>query len=198
LVTPAIAPSLPASSSLLGLLGIIGGAVLLAAFLIDIPPEPNALRLVLYLVGAMAVVVAVHRRQVAVSPQLARLAATAAVVANAAVLLREILPYGPWHPFAGDNGLVLFYASIAMWLTDAVFGLVALRLGMVTRWGAVALAVGSTFAILGIDRLDLTSEANPTIFGPLSLTGIALTGIAWIVLGIDVLTRDRLSRRVAP
>jgi hypothetical protein len=197
-MTPAIAPSLPASSSLLGLLGIIGGAVLLAAFLIDIPPELNALRLVLYLVGAMAVVVAVHRRQVAMSPQPARLAATAAVVANATVLLREILPYGPWHPFAGDNGLVLFYASIAMWLTDAVFGLVALRLGMVTRWGAVALAVGSTFAITGIDRLDLTSEANPTIFGPLSLTGIALTGIAWIVLGIDVLTRDRLSRRVAP
>src|SRR5260221_4925098 len=106
---PAISASLPATSSLLGLLGIVRGAVLLAAFLIDIPPGLNIVRLVLYLVGAMAVVVAVHQRQVAVSPRLAGLAATAAVVANTTVLLREILPYGPWHPFAGDNGLVLFY-----------------------------------------------------------------------------------------
>jgi hypothetical protein len=195
-MTPAIAPSLSAPSSLLGLLGIIGGAVLLAAFLIEIPPGLNVVRLALYLVGAMSVVVAVHQRQVAVSPRLASLAATAAVVANAVVLLREILPYGPWHPFAGDNGLVLFYASIAMWVTDAAFGLVALRLGMVTRWGAVALALGSTFAIAGIDRLGLTSETNPAIVGLLSLTGIALNGIAWIVLGIDVLTQERLPRRV--
>jgi hypothetical protein len=193
-MTPAIAVSLPASNSLLGLLGISGGAVLVAAFLIDIPTELNVVRLVLYLVGAMAVVVAVHRRQFAVSPRLAGLAATAALVANAAVLVREILPYGPWHPFAGDNGLVLFYATIAMWLSDAAFGVVALRLGMVARLGAVALAVGSTLAITGVDRLGLTSEANPTIFGPLSLTGIALNGIAWIVLGIDLLSRDRLSR----
>ncbi len=175
MTSPLAAPS--ASSRVLGLIGILGGGVLLPAFVLEIPAGLNILRLVLYLVGAIGVVVAVHRRQVGASPTLARVVAIAAVVANATVLLREVLPYGPWHPFAGDNGLVLFYAGIAMWLTDAAFGLVTLRLGVVTRWGALALAVGSVFAILGIDRLGLTSETNPTIFGSLSLTGIALNGI---------------------
>ena len=187
----AVATSPSASSRVLGAAGILGGVVLLSAFLIQIPTDMNVLRIVLFNLGAIAVVVAVGRRQVEASPTLAHVVAIAAVVANASVLLREVLPYGPWHPFAGDNGLVLFYASIAMWLADAAFGLVTLRLGVVTRWGALALAVGSVLAILGIDRLGLTSEANPTIFGSLALMGIALNGIAWILLGIDIATRRR-------
>ncbi len=187
----AVAASPSASSRLLGLAGIMGGAVLLAAFVVEVAPDLNNVRLVLFNLGAIAIVVAVHRLQVAASPTLARVVAIAAVVANASVVLREVLPYGPWHPFAGDNGLVLFYAGIAMWLTDAAFGLVTLRLGVVTRWGALALAVGSVLAILGIDRLGLTSESNPTIFGSLALTGIALNGIAWILLGLDIASRRR-------
>jgi hypothetical protein len=185
-----LATSSASTSRLLGLGGIAGGSVLLAAFVLEIPAGLNVLRIVLYLLGAIAVVVAADRRQVDASPTLARAAALAAVIANAAVLLREVLPYGPWHPFAGDHGLVLFYAGLAMWLTDAAFGLVALRLGVVSRWGALALAVGSMLAILGMDRLGLTSEANPTIFGPLSLTGIALNGIGWILLGLEIARRD--------
>jgi hypothetical protein len=188
-MTHSLAASPSTTSRALGAAGILGGVVLLAAFLLEIPAGVNDLRIVLYLLGASAVVVAVHRRQVDASPTLARLVAIAAVVANASVLLREVLPYGPWHPFAGDNGLVLFYAGIAMWLTDAAFGLVTLGLGVVTRWGALALAVGSVLAVLGIDRLGLTSEANPTIFGSLALTGIALNGLGWILLGLDLATR---------
>jgi hypothetical protein len=52
------------------------------------------------------------------------------------------------------------------------------------RLGAAALAVGSLLAILGMDRLELTTSDNPTIFLPLSLTGIALNGVGWIVLGL--------------
>jgi hypothetical protein len=195
MMTPSLAASPFSSSRVLGITGILGGSVLLAAFLLEVPAGLNDVRIVLYVLGAIAVVVAVHRLQVGTSPILARIVAIAAVVANASVLLREVLPYGPWHPFAGDNGLVLFYAGIAMWLTDAAFGLVTLRLGVVTRWGAVALAVGSALAILGIDRLGLTSEANPTIFGSLALAGIALNGIAWIILGIAVVIQDRSSVR---
>lgn len=33
-----------------------------------------------------------------------------------------ILPIGPFHPFAADNGLIRFFAVVAMWLTDAAFG----------------------------------------------------------------------------
>ena len=178
---------------MLGAAGILGGAVMLSAFLIQIPTDLNVIRIVLFNLGAIAITVAVHRRQGSLSPAAARTVTVATVVANATVLLREVLPYGPWHPFAGDNGLVLFYAGIAMWLTDAAFGFVTLRLGVVTRWGALALAIGSLLAITGIDRLGLTSQADPTIFGPLSQVGIVLNGIGWILLGIDVATRRRSS-----
>ena len=47
------------------------------------------------------------------------------------------------------------------------FGLVALQIRVVARPALVFLLVGSLLAITGIDRLAFTSEANPTIFGPL-------------------------------
>jgi hypothetical protein len=97
-----------------------------------------------------------------------------------------VLAIGRPHPFARDFGLVFFAAGVVMWLTDVSFGLVALGLGVVTRWGALALAIGSDLAITGIDRLELTSPDDPTIFGPLSLAGTALNGLGWILLGLDV------------
>ena len=51
---------------MLGAAGILGGVVLLAAFVIDIPGSVNVLRLVLFNLGAIAVVVALYRRQAAV------------------------------------------------------------------------------------------------------------------------------------
>jgi hypothetical protein len=190
-LTLTIAPSPSSSSRVLGLAGILGGAVLLAAFVVEISPDLNTVRLILFHLGAIAIVVAVHRRQVASSPSLARAAAIAAVLANAWNLAWLVLSTGRQNPFAGDFGLVYFYAGLAMWLTDAAFGVVALRLRVVTRWGALALVVGSLLAITGMDRLGLTSRADPTILLPLSLIGIALNGLAWIVLGIDIATRDR-------
>lgn len=187
----AIAPSPSPSSRVLGFAGILGGAVLLAAFVVEISPGLNNVRLGLFHLGAIAIVVAVHRRQVAASPSLARAAAGAAVLANAWNLAWLVLSTGRQNPFAGDFGLVYFYAGLALWLADASFGVVTLRLGVVTRWGALALAIGSLLAITGMDRLGLTSRADPTIFLPLSLTGIALNGLAWIVIGIDLVTRNR-------
>ena len=178
---------------MLGLLGVLGGAVLLAAFLVEIAPEINVLRIVLYNLGAMAIVIAVHRRQASAGRSLALLGAVPAFLANAWFLAMEVLATGRPQPFAGDFGLVFFFAAVAMWLTDAAFGLVTLRLGVVRRWGALALAIGSVLAVTGVDRLALTSRDNPTIFGPLALAGIALNGIGWILLGIDIATRERAS-----
>lgn len=172
--------------------------MLLAAFLVDISPDLNSLRLVLFNAGAMAIVIAVHRRQAPAAPALALLAAVPAFIANGWYLVMVVLAIGTLHPFAGDNGLVFFAAGAAMWLTDAAFGLVTLRLNVVARWGALALAIGSVLAFTGMDRLELTSPDNPTIFGPLALTGIALNGIGWIVLGIDVATRSRTSHAPSP
>jgi hypothetical protein len=181
----------------LGAAGIAGGSVLLSAFVLGIPEWFWDIRMTLYLLGAIAVVAGVHRRQVAFAPSLALVVAVAAIAANGLYLARAVIfPNSPWHPFAGDNGMVFFYAGLAMWIADSAFGLVALRLGQVTRWGAAALAVGSALAILGIDRLELTSEANPTIFGPVALAGVALNGLGWILLGLDLMLDGRTVPRL--
>jgi hypothetical protein len=176
----------------LGAAGIVGGAVLLSAFVIGIPDWFWDLRMTLYLVGAIAVVAGVHRRQVAFAPSFSLAVAVAAIAANGLYLARAVVfPNSPWHPFAGDNGMVFFYAGLATWIADAAFGTVAFRLGAVTRWGALALAVGSALAILGMDRLELTSPADPTIFAPLGLIGVALNGVGWILLGLDLMLEGR-------
>jgi hypothetical protein len=134
-------------------------------------------------------VIGVHRCQAPAAPALALLGAVPAFLANAMYLAMTVLAIGRPQPFAGDFGLVYFVASVAMWLADAAFGFVTLRLGVVAWWGALALAIGSVLTITGIDRLGLTSAENPTIFGPLALAGGALNGIGWILLGIAIATR---------
>jgi hypothetical protein len=187
----AVTPS--TSSRLLGVVGILGGIVLLAAFVpVNWGTELFNLRLVLFNAGAIAVVVAVHRRQAAAAPRVALVAAVPAILANAWYLVMTVLTIGRTEPVgAGDFGLVYFFAAAAMWLTDSAFGLATLRLGVVTRWGAMALAIGSLLAFTGMDRLELTSADGPTIFGFLALAGVALNGIGWILLGLDVATRGR-------
>ena len=194
-MTHALATSPSASTRILGMAGIVGGGVLLAAFVVEVAPDLNNLRLVLFNLGVIAIVVAVHRRQVAAAPTLARGVAGATVLANAWYLSMVVLSMDRPSSFAGEFGLVFFWAGVAMWLTDAAFGVVTLRLGLVTRWGALALAVGSVLAFTGIDRLELTSVANPTIFGPIALIGIALNGLGWILLGVDVATRRVIAAR---
>lgn len=146
-----------ASTRLLGLAGFLGGAVLLAAFVIEIPPALDDARLVIFSLGAIAVVVGLYLRQAAASRTLFRVVSVAAVVANAWHLSMVILSIGRESPFAGDFGLVFFYAALAMWLADAAFGAAALRSGVVSRWGPLALAIGSILAIAGMGRLGLTS-----------------------------------------
>ena len=185
------APSLP--NRALGAAGILGGVVLLAAFVVAIPGDMNTLRLVLFNLGAIAVVTAVQRRHGATGSQTALVVASAAVLANAWYLVMVVLSVGRPTPPSPDPDfrLVMFYAGLAMWLADAAFGFVSLRLGLVTRWGALALGLGSLLAILGMSHLELTSPANPTVFGPLSLFGVALNGLGWVLLGLDVALRGR-------
>jgi hypothetical protein len=183
-----IAPTI--TDRVLGATGVVGGVVLLAAFLpIQIPSDLNVGRLVLFNLGAIAVIVAVHRRNARVDPRWAWIATVPAIVANATHLVLSIVAATRETPFAGDFGVLYFGAGLAMWLSDAWFGFVTAHLDARTRWGAVCLAIGSLLAILGMDRLKLTSPGNPTVFGPLALTGIALNGLGWILLGIDLVRR---------
>ena len=177
------------ANSVLAVVGILGGAVLLAAFVVEIPSGLNDFRLLLFNAGAISIVLGVYRSHATVAPRLALVGTVPAALANAWHFAMVVLATGRAEPFAGDFGLVSFWAALAMWLTDAVFGLVAWRLGVVWKWAAVALAVGSALAVLGMDRLELTSPNNPTIFGPIALTGVALNGVAWILLGLAQLRR---------
>jgi hypothetical protein len=170
----------------LGLLGIVGGIAVLAAFVVTIPPAQNTARIFLFLAGGVGVALAAHEPQARVSGRLALACVIPLVLANGVVAIWELLSLGRDRPFAGDFGLVGFYAGLAMWLAHAWYGIATVRIGVLSRWAAIALVVGSVLAITGMDRLELTSSVNPTIFGPLSLLGIALNGIAWALLGLGV------------
>jgi hypothetical protein len=185
------------ATRLLGVLGILGGLVLLAAFVVEIPAGWNNVRIIVFYVGTVAIAIAVHPRHALVSRRLALVGTVALVLANAWSLGWFLFGMTRERPSAGDFGLVGFYAALASWLADAWFGLVALRIRVLWMPATLALAVGALLAITGIDRLELTSEANPTIFGPLSLVGIALVGVAWVLLGTQIAMGRALPRVTA-
>ena len=180
----------------LATLGVIGGFVLVLAFIpnVQLIWDFVIVRLVLFNAGAIAIGLTVHRRQAPRSPRLSLAAATAMILANAWYLVMLILSIDrPVFPEPDPEfRLVMFYAGMAMWLSDAAFGLVALRLGAVSRWAASALMIGSILALLGMDRFELVRGPFAAIFMPLSQIGIALNGLAWIGLGLSVLRRQRI------
>jgi hypothetical protein len=186
----------------LGVLGIAGGLTLISAWIPDLPWTWVLfnLRLVLFNAGAIAIGLAVHRLQAPRSPRLSLAVAASMILANAAYLGMIILSIGrPVYPEPDpDFRLVLFYAGMAMWLSDAAFGLVALRLRVVSRWAASALMIGSILALLGIDRLELVDGPFAAIFIPLSQIGIVLNGLAWIALGLGLVRGRRVPTEPAP
>ncbi len=187
-----LAPSPSPWSRILGILGILGGLVVIAAFIPNLPwgNELFNLRLVLFNAGAIAVVFAVHRRQAAFGRGISLAVAIPAILANAWYLVMVILAMGrPRFPEPDPEFRpIFFYAAIVLWLTDAAFGFVAARLGAVSRWAALALGFGSLLALLGVGGLGFTSGPFATIIGPLSLVGLGLVGIGWVLLGIDIAT----------
>lgn len=177
---------------LLGLVGLLGGASLLAAFVVDIPNDANYIRLFVFGIGGLTVVTAIHLRQRQRSPGLALVGAIPALVFGTWMFVMELLVIGREPPvFGGTFGWVFFWASIASWLGYAWFGVVTFLLHQVTRIGAAALVVGSLLGILGIDRLGLASSTEPTIWNTVALTGVFLHGLAWVILGLDVAFRRR-------
>jgi hypothetical protein len=185
-------------SRALGILGILGGAMLLAIWLPGFPWSADLLsplRLVLFNAGAIAVVIAVHRRQAAISHRISLAAAVPAILANTWYLVMIILSIGrPQFP-EPDPGFrpILFYAALALWPTDAAFGVVSLRIGVVSRRAALALTIGSLLALSGVGGLGFTTGPLAAIIEPLAIFGVALVGFGWILIGLDVATRRRRS-----
>ena len=78
-------------------------------------------------------------------------------------------------------GLLWFWIALAVsWLADAAVGLLAWRQRTTLTIGALALAIGSVLAILGMDRLGLTSPTDYSVFGRLALLGVAMNGFGWV------------------
>jgi hypothetical protein len=184
----------------LGYLGVAGGLAMLAGFLPIFPWDSPLVipRIVLFNVGTIAIALAVNRSQTSVGRRLSRAAAATAIAANAWYLVMVLLSIGrPQFPEPDASFRpILFYAAIALWLTDAAFGFVAARLGNVSRRAALAVAIGSLLALTGVGGLGLTTGPWRSIIEPLSLAGLALLGTGLLVLGIELATR-REARAVA-
>jgi hypothetical protein len=185
-------PPSPATR-ILAFVGILGGVVLLAAFVIDIPPGLNDIRVGLFFVGAMAVAVALYRPLAVISPRLALLVTAAVVLANAWSLVMEFLSIGRPLPPQGDLEfrLIAFYASVVQWLANAALGFAIWRTAAAARWIGMVLALASILALTGIDRFELVRGDLAWFWAPAALLGIGVAGLAWIALGIDVATRRR-------
>lgn len=183
-----------AATKVLGVVGMIGGLMLIVAFLPNVPWTADFfnLRLVAFNAGAIAIVIAIHRRQSLAAPRLALAGSLPALVANAWYLMLVVRVVAlPGQAGPGDYGPWFDVAATAMWLADAWFGVVVLRLGLAFRATGAVLAVGSVLAWGGLSRLGLVSGELAAVFGPLSLAGIAANGLAWIALGLELATRRR-------
>lgn len=183
----------------LGFLGVLGGASMLVAFVgIAISPDMFNLRLVLFNLGAIAVVTAVHQLQSSAGRRLALAGAVPAIVANVAytvLIVRAVAQPGEIGPGDYQPVNLFIYVGASMWLSDAWFGLVTLRLGVLNRWSALALIVGSILALLGMSNFGLQQPG--TLVETVILGGIAVHGLAWVLLGLDVALRRRAPKQTA-
>ena len=180
----------------LGAIGIVGGVLLVSAFVpfIDWGPNGVAFRIVGFNAGAIAIAAAFVARVGSRASRLARVAAFAAIATN--LVYAVLIVAGIDRPRLPEPDpefrLWLFYGGVAMWLADGALGFVLLRRRGIARLGALALAVGSPLAVLGIDRLALVSDPG---YGPfvqlVALTGAALNGVGWIVIGASLALAPR-------
>ncbi|MEP7379656.1 MAG: hypothetical protein ABI725_08875 [Chloroflexota bacterium] len=179
---------------LLGVLGVFGGVFLLLGFinLEQWTPDLFNLRLIVFNLGAIAIATGVHLRQASAGRGLSLSGAAPVVVANAIYLVFTFLLVAkPGQLGGGDYQPIGLYilSAAAMWLSDAWLGLVTFRLGVLNRWSALALLVGSIAAFVGMGNFGLAE--NGSIAEKVILTGLALHGLGWVLLGLEVALRRR-------
>lgn len=187
-----VAPS-PAGR-ILGLLGVIGGGFLLLGWinLEGWTPDLFNLRLLAFNLGAIAVGLAAYPRHAVVSRRLALASSLPVILANAAYMLFTLkLVAMPGQLGPGDYQPVDLFilTAAAMWLSDAWFGLVALRMRVLRRWSALALLVGSIAAFAGMSNFGLAPSGS--VMEKVILVGVALHGVAWVLLGLEIALRRR-------
>lgn len=193
---------------LLGLLAIVGGALLVAVWFVgDLFSSPiaNSWRLGLFWLAALAVAIALHGREAAVAPRLAFAVSALVVITSVWNIAWLVLAIDRDSPFAGQFGFLGFVASFIGWLAASAYGIGVLvtraawrgmtRLSATTtQLAAAVLIVAGPAATFGMDRLELVrSEPYGELFGTLGAIGVTGVGCAWILLGIVLLTSNRRS-----
>jgi hypothetical protein len=197
------------SMRVLGLLAIIGGLLLLWAFVSWNPFVSivnNTVRLVWFALSGAAVGLAFHARQAAVAPRLAIAATAVVVIAGAWYATTNLLSLNSPRSWAAVGGLIYSLSSFTLFASAGVFGAISLRIGAIwrgmSRWwaavarlAAVALLVGGPLATLGDDRWGLTDNADyGALITQATLAGVFMTGAGWLVLGLVLVLGDRGKR----
>lgn len=182
---------------LLGLFGIVGAGLLLWAFVSFNPfadQRVNSIRLIAFSLTGAAIALAFHRRQALVAPRLALLTTGAVVIAGAWNATWVILSNGATSPFMGTFGLIGLFAGIALWVTPSIWAIGLLHTGaawrgmsrnraLLTKIGATIL-IGSIVGWLGDDRLGLIDSLWGEMWQTIAITGVAMNGIGWLILGV--------------
>ena len=198
------------SMRLLGLLGVIGAVLLLWAFISFNPfvdQRANSIRLIAFALGGAAIALAFYRRQALVAPTLALLTTAGVVIAGIWYVAIVLASPGVDHPFIGQFGLVSMFANIALWVTPAVWALGLLHTGaawqgmsrnraLATKFGATIL-IGSIVGWFGDDRLGMVDSLWGGLWQAVALTGVAMNGVGWLILGSVLVLPGRRPRAAA-
>lgn len=147
-------------------------------------PEFNAIRADLIYGLAFLGLTGIHLRQVAVRPGLAWfgfLAAGAALVfgfAGSTLSLAGVLP-----PSGGEYG---FVSGLGLWIGSVVLGATMLTIRVFPTVVGLLISVSAPLAMLGlvVGRADASAEA----MGIAALAGALLYGVAWMGIGVSLLT----------
>lgn len=182
---------------LLGVVGVIGAVLLLWAFISFNPFQDqrvNSVRLVLFALAGAAISLAFHRRQALAAPTLALLTTAAVVIGGIWSASWVILSNGVLSPNMGTFGLIGLFANIALWVTPTIWAIGMLHTGAawqgmspnrarLTKLG-VSLLIGSVVAWMGDDRLGMVDSLWGEMWQAVAITGVALNGVGWLILGI--------------
>ncbi len=188
------------SMRLLGLFGVVGAVLLLWAFTSFNPfqdPDVNRIRLLVFALAGAAISLAFYRRQALVAPTLALLTTAGVVIAGAWYVTWLMLSSSVESPHIRTFGLVNLFATIALWVSPAIWAIGALHIGAVwqgmSRTPALAtkaglwILIGSIVAWMGDDRLGLIDSLWGEMWRAIAVTGVALNGIGWLILGAVLL-----------
>ena len=167
---------------LAGLAAVAAGATLLIGFL----PVEDINRFTVPTVYVLAVIglIGIHLRQVSAQPTLAWFGFLAALAALGAGVSGVVLSAaGVLPPSGGEYG---FVSGLALWIGMVVLGATMLSIRVFPTVVSLLLTVSAPVAMLGL--VVGRAESSADALGVVALAGIALYALAWIGVGISLVT----------